>query len=183
MSQQTSGMVVWLTGYPGSGKSTLARVVADALRTSGAPVCVLDGDEVRAALHPTPGYDDRARADFYASLAGLAALLAKQGLVVLVPATAHRASFRDTARALAPQFVEVFVDTPLAECQRRDPKGLYQQAPSTLPGSGMAYEPPQHPDLIVRPGEPAAERLLELIRSRLGDIRPEAESKPTAPTI
>ena len=181
MSQQTSGMVVWLTGYPASGKSTLARVVADALRTSGAPVCVLDGDEVRAALHPTPGYDDRARADFYASLAGLAALLAKQGLVVLVPATAHRASFRDTARALAPQFVEVFVDTPLAECQRRDPKGLYQRAPSTLPGSGMAYEPPQHPDLTVRPGEPAAEALVDLIRSRRGDIRRETGAKPRSP--
>lgn len=181
MSQQTSGMVVWLTGYPASGKSTLARVVADALRTSGAPVCVLDGDEVRAALHPTPGYDDRARADFYASLAGLAALLAKQGLVVLVPATAHRASFRDTARALAPQFVEVFVDTPLAECQHRDPKGLYQRAPSTLPGSGMAYEPPQHPDLTARPGEPAAEALVDLIRSRRGDIRREAGAKPRSP--
>ncbi len=181
MSQQTSGMVVWFTGYPASGKSTLARVVADALRTSGATVCVLDGDDVRAALHPTPGYDDRARSDFYASLAGLAALLAKQGLVVLVPATAHRASFRDTARALAPQFVEVFVDTPLAECQRRDPKGLYQRAPSTLPGSGMTYEPPQHPDLTVRPGEPAAEALVELIRSRLGDIRPGFGAKPSSP--
>lgn len=182
MSAPTSGMVVWFTGYPASGKSTLARVVADALRTTGEAVCVLDGDDVRATLHPTPGYDDRARSDFYASLAGLAALLAKQGLVVLVPATAHRASFRDAARALAPQFVEVFVNTPLAECQRRDPKGLYQQAPSALPGSGMTYEPPQHPDLTVLPGEPAAERLLELIRSRLDDIRPEAASKSTSPT-
>ena len=182
MSTPTSGLVVWFTGYPASGKSTLARVVADALRTTGEAVCVLDGDDVRATLHPTPGYDDRARSDFYASLAGLAALLAKQGLVVLVPATAHRASFRDAARALAPQFVEVFVNTPLAECQRRDPKGLYQQAPSALPGSGMTYEPPQHPDLTVLPGEPAAERLLELIRSRLDDIRPEAASESTSPT-
>lgn len=181
MSAPTSGLVVWFTGYPASGKSTLARVVADALRTTGEAVCVLDGDDVRATLHPTPGYDDRARADFYASLAGLAALLAKQGLVVLVPATAHRASFRDTARALAPQFVEVFVDTPLAECQRRDPKGLYQQAPSALPGSGMTYEPPQHPDLTVLPGEPAAERLVTLIRSRLGKTHRETGSKPTPP--
>jgi adenylylsulfate kinase len=181
VSAPTSGLVVWFTGYPASGKSTLARVVADALRTTGEAVCVLDGDDVRATLHPTPGYDDRARADFYASLAGLAALLAKQGLVVLVPATAHRASFRDTARALAPQFVEVFVDTPLAECQRRDPKGLYQQAPSALPGSGMTYEPPQHPDLTVLPGEPAAERLVTLIRSRLGKTHRETGSKPTPP--
>lgn len=166
MSAPANGAVVWLTGYPASGKSTLARTAAECLRQAQVPVAVLDGDEVRATLRPTPGYDDAARADFYRSLAGLAALLAKQGLVVLVPATAHRKSFRDEARALAPQFIEVFVDTPLAECQRRDPKGLYQQAAIALPGSGTTYEPPLHPDLVVRPDSPATEQLVSLIRSR-----------------
>lgn len=166
MSDAKSGVVVWLTGFPASGKSTLAQSVAQALRSQQVPVCVLDGDDVRAVLRPTPGYDEQARADFYASIAALAALLARQGLVVLVPATAHRASYRQAARAIAPQFVEVFVDTPLAQCQQRDPKGLYRQAPSSLPGTGAAYEPPTHPDFIASPSEPATEQLVKLIHER-----------------
>lgn len=156
-------MVVWFTGYPASGKSTLARAVFDSLRRQGRAACVLDGDEVRALLRPGYGYDDQARADFYSSLAGLAAMLATQGLIVLVPATANRRSYRDQARQLAPRFVEVFVNTPLEECQRRDPKGLYKQAPSTLPGTGMRYEEPEHPDLTVRPGDPAVAQVIARI--------------------
>jgi adenylylsulfate kinase-like enzyme len=75
----------------------------------------------------------------------------------------HRQKYRDTARRLAPHFVEVFVDTPLAECQRRDPKGLYKQAPSTLPGSGTSYEVPEHPDLTVRVGDKGVENVLALL--------------------
>ena len=88
------GVVVWLTGLPSSGKSTLARRVAATLRAAGRAVALLDGDEVRACLVPSPGYDDAGRGAFYATLARLAALLAHQGLVVLVPATAHRAEYR-----------------------------------------------------------------------------------------
>lgn len=160
------GVVVWFTGFPASGKSTLARSVAEKLTALGRPVCVLDGDEVRATLRPSYGYDEQSRADFYESLAGLASLLARQGLCVLVPATANKRSYRDNARALAPRFLEVFVDTPLAECQRRDPKGLYHSAPSTLPGTGAAYEPPLNPDLTVRPDERGVDKVLaELSRS------------------
>lgn len=158
-----NGCVVWLTGYPASGKSTLARAVHQKLMEQGRAACVLDGDDVRAVIRPSYGYDDQARTDFYASLAGLAALLAKQGLIVLVPATANRQKYRDTARRLTPHFVEVFVDTPLAECQRRDPKGLYKQAPSTLPGSGTSYEVPEHPDLTVRIGDKGVENVLALL--------------------
>jgi adenylylsulfate kinase len=162
--------VVWLTGYPASGKSTLARAAAEALRQKGHAVCVLDGDEVRSTLRPTPGYDDQARTDFYASLAGLAALLARQGLVVMVPATANRTAYRDAARAMAPRFLEVFVDTPLAECQRRDPKNLYRLSPSTLPGAGASYEPPAHPDLVITPDSPASDRLVQLVESTLAAL-------------
>ncbi len=164
-----SGLVCWLTGLPSSGKSTLAAKVADALKPA-LPVAVLDGDEVRASLKPPLGYDDAARDNFYETLARLAATLARQGLVVLVPATAHRRAYREQARALAPAFVEVFVDTPLEECRRRDAKGLYAKtggAPSLLPGSGVAYQPPTAPDFVARPGESdAVERLAALLRAR-----------------
>ncbi|MDP1827665.1 MAG: adenylyl-sulfate kinase [Archangium sp.] len=147
-----SGTVVWITGLPSSGKSTLAALVAAA---HGSAV-VLDGDEVRAALRPVPGYGEAERDAFYETLARLAALLARQGHVVLVAATAHRRAFRDRARELAPRFVEVFVDTPLAECRRRDPKGLYARAEHQLPGLGVTFEPPESPDVRVLPDDPGA---------------------------
>src|SRR5262245_27228141 len=103
-----SGVIVWFTGPASSGKSTLAERVANALEAEARPHCVLDGDAVRTALVPHPGYDVAARADFYETLTRLAVLLAGQGLIVLVPATAHRRAFRERARALAPRFVEVF---------------------------------------------------------------------------
>jgi adenylylsulfate kinase len=151
------GLVVWLTGLPSAGKSTLAARVCENLRAAGLGTLVLDGDEVRAALRPEPGYDEAGRDAFYETLARLAALAAEQGLIVLVPATAHRCAFRDRARALTRSFVEVFVDTPLAECRRRDSKGLYERASTeaagTLPGAQLPYEPPDRPELVCRYNE------------------------------
>ena len=149
----SDGAVVWLTGLPGSGKSTLAARIAVALREARVPAVVLDGDEVREALVPRPAYDDAGRDGFYRSLGQLAVLLARQGLVVVVPATAHRRVWRDQTRRRAPRFVEVHVDTPLAECRRRDPKGLYARAAALpdLPGAAAPYEAPLEPE-VVAPG-------------------------------
>lgn len=149
------GAVVWFTGLPSSGKSTLARAVARALDEKGRAHLLLDGDEVRAALLPRPGYGPRARANFYRTLGRLAALLAGQGLVVLVAATAHRQAFRTWARRRAPRFVEVYVDTPLLECARRNAKGLYGKARG-LPGVGVRYEVPRRPEVRAVGGASAA---------------------------
>jgi adenylylsulfate kinase len=153
MTDSRGGAVVWLTGPPSSGKSTLARRIAIALGEAGRARCVLDGDELRAAMVPPPGYDEAARAAFYATLARLAALLAVQGLVVVVPATAYRRAFRDEARALAPRFVEVFVSTPLETCKERDAKGLYAAGTADLPGAGLSYEAPLAPEVVASSGE------------------------------
>lgn len=152
-----TGVVAWFTGLPAAGKSTLARAVAAALRAHGRQPLVLDGDEVRDALG-SHAYDDAARDRFYHQLAALAALAARQGLVVLVPATAHRRAWRDAARAAAPRFVEIFVDTPADQCRARDPKALYAaaDAAATLPGVGVAFEPPAAAEIIVHPGDDAA---------------------------
>jgi adenylylsulfate kinase len=163
-----SGVVVWLTGLPQSGKSTLARTVEDRLGRRGRACVVLDGDELRPILG-TRGHDPAARDDFYARLAALAALFARQGLVVVVPATAHRAAYRAAARAAAPRFVEVHVDTPLADCEHRDVKGLYAAARAgtapQLPGIGPAYEPPIEPDVVAHGGhdEAAIARITALV--------------------
>lgn len=165
----SAGVVLWLTGLPSSGKSTLARAVRRALRGR----CVLlDSDEVRAAVFPKLGYGPRARGAFYRALAGLAALLARQGLVVLVAATANRRSYRAHARALAPRFVEVFVDTPAELCARRDPKGLWASA-ARLPGRGETYEPPRSPQVHVRTGATAA-----AVRACLAALKARARRPP-----
>jgi len=166
-----AGVVVWLTGLPSSGKTTLARSVQAALRAEGTPCCVLDGDEVRVAVHPAPGYGPTARDDQYATLADLAALLARQGLVVLVSATAHLRRFRQRARAAAPRFVEVYVTTPADECERRDEKGLYRRARtgdvSGLPGVDVAYEAPESPELTASGGldAEAVARIIAAVRA------------------
>jgi adenylylsulfate kinase len=151
------GTVVWITGLPSSGKSRLAGRVSDALRSAAKPCLVLDSDAVRAALEPPPGYDERAREDFYATLANLAAMFARQGLTVLVPATAHRRIYRERARERAPRFLEVYVSTSAEECAERDAKGLYAAARdgriSGLPGVGVAYEAPEAPDIVACGGE------------------------------
>lgn len=150
-----TGLVVWFTGLPSSGKSTLAQRVAAELGDH-AQVVTLDGDEVRAALRPEPGYTDEERDAFYETLARLAALLARQGCVVLVPATANLRYFRERARKLAPSYFEVFVDTPPEVCRRRDTKGLYARAETNLPGAGVAFEAPQEPELVIKPDDQAA---------------------------
>jgi adenylylsulfate kinase len=165
-----TGAVVWVTGLPAAGKSTLARRLDARLRAAGTRSVLLDGDEVRAALVPAPGYDEAGRAAFYATLARLAALVARQGAVAVVAATAHRRAFREAARALAPRFVEVLVDAPEEVCAARDPKGLWARARGgdapDLPGAGPAYERPAAPEVVAAGGEDGAaiDAVLERLR-------------------
>lgn len=164
-----SGVVVWFTGLPSSGKSTLAREVQRRLRERGVTPCLLDSDVVRGLIAPELGYSQEDRKAFYAALAALSAELARQGLTVLVAATAHRREYRERARELAPAFVEVWVATPLEECRSRDSKGLYAVAasrPGTLPGRDLAYEPPARPDVLANGGrdDRALERVLTLLQ-------------------
>lgn len=160
------GAIVWFTGLPASGKTTLARRTQAHLAAAGRPAVVLDSDELRQVLDAR-SYAPEDRDRFYRALAELAALLARQGIVALVAATAPRREDRDRARdalgagrpargLAGPRFVEVWVGTPLAECEARDPKGLYAQArrgdASQLPGVGVAYEAPLSPEVIADGG-------------------------------
>jgi adenylylsulfate kinase len=168
------GTVIWITGLPASGKSTLAARLRERIEALGRMAVLLDGDAVREALVPRPGYSPEERDAFYQTLARLAGLLARQGLSVLVAATAPRRAHRDAARALAPRFVEVFVDVPAEECARRDPKGLWARARAgeapTLPGAGAPYEPPEAPEVRATGGEDAAavEAVLRSLADRKG---------------
>lgn len=153
----SAGAVAWVTGLPASGKSTFARGLCDRLRAAGRGPVLLDGDAVRAALVPAPGYDEAGRAAFYETLGNLAAALAEQGLVAVVAATASRRAFRDRVRARVGRFVEILVDVPAEVCAARDPKGLWARARAggapSLPGAGEAYERPAAPEVVADGGE------------------------------
>ena len=160
----SSGAVAWFTGLPASGKTTLARRVQAELARAGRAVVLLDSDELREVLE-TRSYAPDERDRFYRALAAMAVLLARQGVVALVAATAPHRVDRDRARAALAEagggpFVEVWVKTSLAECEARDPKGLYAKArrgqTSELPGVGVAYEEPRAPEVVVERGEDTA---------------------------
>lgn len=146
-----SGIVVWFTGLPSSGKSRLAERVRERLIERNQACCLLDGDRVRELLRPKPGYSDTERENFYLTLGNLAAELAGQGLIALVPATASKRVFREHAREGAPRFLEVWLEADAEECRARDAKGLYAQFArgevQGLPGGDEVYEPPLSPDV------------------------------------
>lgn len=169
-----NGVVVWMTGKPSSGKSTLAVALRQRLAAQGTVCCVLDGDEVRSAFVPRHGYDPKSRDEYYATLANLAGVLARQGLVVVVPATAHLKLFRERARQRAPAFIEVYVEASQAEVEARDAKGLYRAVregrAGGVPGADLGYEVPERPDVVARGGhdDAAVERIALSIAQMLG---------------
>ncbi|MFZ1491033.1 MAG: adenylyl-sulfate kinase [Ilumatobacteraceae bacterium] len=165
------GATVWLTGLSGSGKSTLAFAVEDALVRSGRAAYVLDGDNLRHGLNGDLGFSDEDRDENVRRVGEVARLMADAGLVVLVPVIspfrAGRARARRIHELAGHRFVEVFVDTPLAECERRDPKGLYARARrgelEGMTGIDSPYEPPQRPELHLTPVTPFDQQVEQLI--------------------
>ena len=155
------GATVWLTGLPAAGKSTVAATLERALVEAGRLAYVLDGDNVRHGLSGDLGFDAAARHENVRRVAHVARLFADAGAVAIVSLVSPFAVDRDRARALHQEadldFFEVFIDTPLEECERRDPKGLYARARSGslkgLTGVGDPYEPPADPDITVHTTE------------------------------
>jgi bifunctional enzyme CysN/CysC len=160
-----AGATVWLTGLSGSGKSTLAVELERQLVAAGRPAYLLDGDNLRHGLNAGLGFSPADRDENVRRVAEVAALFADSGAVAIVsvisPFAAQRAAARTAHADRELPFHEIFVDTPLAECERRDAKGLYAKARAgELPGFtgiGSPYERPDHADLVITPelGSPA----------------------------
>jgi len=167
--------VLWLTGLSGAGKSTIADLVETELHRRGKHTYLLDGDNVRHGLNRDLGFSDTDRVENIRRVAEVARLMVDAGLIVLVSFISPFRSDRELARGLFAdgEFIEVFVDTPLAVAEARDPKGLYKKARSgQLPnftGIDSPYEPPQNPELRLSttdlgPEQAAATVLAELDR-------------------
>ena len=149
------GATVWLTGLPSSGKSTIATRLAQRLRAEGRPVEVFDGDEIRRTLTADLGFSRADRAENVRRIGFVAMMLARNGVIALVPVIAPYADSREKVRALHEEhgvpYLEVHVATPVEVCSRRDVKGLYARQRtgklSGLTGVDDPYEPPDHPAL------------------------------------
>jgi bifunctional enzyme CysN/CysC len=171
------GRTVWFTGLSGSGKSSVAMLVERKLLEKGIPAYVLDGDNLRHGLNADLGFSMADRAENLRRLAHVATLLADCGNVVLVPAISPLAEHRALARKVHADagfdFVEVFCDTPLADCERRDPKGLYAKARAGeithFTGIDSPYQRPKNPDLRLSPGrtpDEQAQLVIDLLELR-----------------
>jgi bifunctional enzyme CysN/CysC len=164
------GATVWFTGLSGSGKSTVATEVEQLLVARRQPTYLLDGDNLRHGLNADLGFDEASRTENVRRVGEVARLFADAGVVALVPLVSPYRAGRDRARALHAAadlpFVEVFVDTPIEECERRDPKGLYKKARAgelkNFTGIDDPYEAPFAPELVLRPadGTPSAQAAL-----------------------
>ena len=148
------GLTVWFTGLSGSGKSTLSLAVYDQLSASGHRVQLLDGDEVRLYLSRDLGFSKQDRDENIRRIGYVAELLTKNGVITLVSAISPYRSARDSVRARIPNFLEVYVNAPVEECERRDVKGLYKRARAgeikTFTGISDPYEHPLSPDVECR---------------------------------
>jgi bifunctional enzyme CysN/CysC len=161
--------VLWFTGLSGSGKSTIANLVEKKLQAMGRHTYILDGDNVRHGLNRDLGFTDADRVENIRRVAEVARLMADAGLIVLVSFISPFRSERRLARdMMAPgEFLEVYVDTPLAEAERRDVKGLYKKARAgelkNFTGIDSPYEPPEAPEIRVDTTSMSAAEAAELV--------------------
>jgi len=168
--------VVWLTGLSGAGKSTIANALEARLLAIGAHSMLLDGDNVRHGLNRDLGFTDADRVENIRRLGEVAKLMADAGIIVITAFISPFRADREMAREIVSPhpFIEVFVDTPLDECMRRDPKGLYAKAKAgeipNFTGLDSPYEAPQHPELrlhtVGQTAEVLAEALVDSLHER-----------------
>lgn len=190
------GMVIWLTGLSGCGKSTIANVLDGQLNRQGRASMLLDGDNIRHGLCAPPqrlvdpygdafakrfglGFGAQDRQENIRRIGHVADLMATAGLITIAafvsPYRADRDAVRKIVQANEPdRFFEVFVDTPLEECERRDPKGLYKKARAgeipNFTGISDPYEAPESPEVHIRwkPGMTPADQASEIAKVILG---------------
>ena len=170
MNSLVSGIALWITGLPGSGKST----IADAIKKVRPEFVMLRMDELRKVVTPDPTYSDSEREIVYRALVFLAKKLTELGHHVIIDATGNLRRWRDLARGIIPQYIEVYLRCPLKLCMEREtqrlerheaPADIYKKgsAGSPVPGLVIPYEDPLNPDVIVDTDKTSLEDSIERI--------------------
>ncbi|MFT6283827.1 MAG: adenylylsulfate kinase [Arenicella sp.] len=168
--------VLWLTGLSGSGKSTIANLLEKKLAEHGKHTYLLDGDNVRHGLCGDLTFSDKDRVENIRRIGEVSKLFVDAGIIVLTAFISPFKTERDYCRRLLAEgeFVEIFVDTPMEECEKRDPKGLYQKARQgdikDFTGIDSPYEAPDKAEIILtfsgQTAEQSAEQLFDLLKQK-----------------
>jgi bifunctional enzyme CysN/CysC len=160
---------LWLTGLPGAGKSTIANLLEKQLFASGRHTYILDGDKIRQGLNRDLGFSEADRVENIRRAMEVAHLFVDAGLVVIVAFISPYRAERELARSRfePDEFVEIHIDAPLEECERRDPKGLYAQARRgelvNFTGIDSDYEPPVAPEIRLDTVAKSPDECVDLI--------------------
>ncbi len=148
--------ILWFTGLSGSGKSTIANAVEEKLYNNKNFTYLLDGDNIRHGLNKDLGFSEEDRVENIRRIGEVAKLFVDAGLIVLTAFISPFRKDRDFVRSLVEdgEFIEIFVDTPIEECEKRDPKGLYKKARNgeikNFTGIDSPYEPPIKPEIHIK---------------------------------
>jgi len=151
--------VIWFTGLSGSGKSTIANALEDMLHKNGIKTYLLDGDNVRHGLNKNLGFTELDRAENIRRIGEVSKLFIDAGIIILAAFISPFKSDRQIVRSLVEydEFVEVYVNTPLKECEKRDPKGLYKKARDgvikNFTGIDSIYEVPENAEIEIKNSE------------------------------
>lgn len=168
--------ILWFTGLSASGKSSVANAVAATLFNENKQAYVLDGDNIRHGLNNDLGFDEHSRKENIRRIGEVAKLFVDSGQIVLTAFISPYQADRDTVRALVEdsEFIEVYVNCSIEECERRDPKGLYKKARNAeilnFTGISAPYEAPVHPEFIVNTEkdsiEQCADQLITFLKEK-----------------
>lgn len=164
-----NAFLIWFTGLSGSGKSTISNALDEALHKAGIHTYTLDGDNVRSGLNNNLSFSAEDRTENIRRIAEVSNLMIDAGLVTLASfVSPYEVDRQNVAKTVGEEhFVQVFVDTPLEECEKRDVKGLYKKARNgeipDFTGIGSAYEAPTNPDITIDTTQTTVEEAVQLI--------------------
>lgn len=167
--------LLWLTGLSGAGKSTIANMIEKKLHSIGRHTMLLDGDNIRHGLNKDLGFNEADRIENIRRIGEIAKLMTDAGLIVITAFISPFRSERDLARNLLPdgEFLEIFIDTPIEECEARDPKGLYRKARNgeipNFTGINSPYEVPEKPEMTLNTISADADKLAEIVIKYMSD--------------
>jgi adenylylsulfate kinase len=168
------GVTIWFTGLSGAGKTTITRALERKLREQDYPVEILDGDVVRENLTKGLGFSKEDRDENIRRIGFVANLLTRHGVIVLVSAISPYREIREEVKQRIGDFVEVFVNAPLAVCEDRDVKGLYKRARNgeikSFTGIDDPYEPPLNPEVECRTDQETIEESLAKVWQKLEEM-------------